>query len=180
MKTICQVVKGEVWSKCLHQMMEHAEDSLERKLCLKPDSWNELMCCHCTMKGKKKRDISANNNRKVILAISCEMCWRNRWICWQTPRGWGWKNAIDSPSLKAPTIDLSEEEMCPQQKSPCVRNFYHTHKKPARTHEHTPWFRHSGYTLNCTCTRLHLSANTGTSFQHRKALRNPSPEVHCQ
>lgn len=37
------------------------------------------------------------------------------------------KNAIDSSSLKAKTIESTGVEMCPQQKSPCVRNCHNLH-----------------------------------------------------
>lgn len=44
------------------------------------------------------------------------------------------KNAIDSSSLKAKTIDSTGVEMCPQQKSPCVRN---CHNLYGDTQKHT-------------------------------------------
>lgn len=36
---------------------------------------------------ERKRETSLPTIAKVILAISCEMCWQNRWMCWQTPLG---------------------------------------------------------------------------------------------
>lgn len=135
MKTICQVVKREVWSKCWHQTLERAWNSQERNAAyslIAVTSW----CAVIAVLRKtqiSRNDKSQSNFGNIMLNVLTEAV-----DVLTDLTGWCWKHAIDSSSLKAKTIDSIKVETCPQQKSPCMRNcnsLYWDSQK--HTHKHT-------------------------------------------